>query len=113
MLCHHRGDQSCHYYGLSIYLSIQKKRIAGKISPSVHCVTYNLDELVKSLNSVFLVMLANPGSESGMTITCREPLGRMRGLFAVKIHPPHPCPLPPQGGEGTIFMSGGYKISLS
>jgi hypothetical protein len=28
-------------------------------------------------------------------------------FFTVKIHPPHPDPLPPLGGEGMIFMSGG------
>jgi hypothetical protein len=33
-------------------------------------------------------------------------------FFTVKIHPPHPDPLPPPGGEGMIFMSGGDQISV-
>jgi hypothetical protein len=33
-------------------------------------------------------------------------------FFTVKIHPPHPGPLPPLGGEGIIFMSGGDQIPV-
>jgi hypothetical protein len=33
-------------------------------------------------------------------------------VFTVKIHPPHPDPLPPPGGEGMIFMSGGDQIPV-
>jgi hypothetical protein len=33
-------------------------------------------------------------------------------FFTVKIHPPHPDPLPPLGGEGMIFMSGGDQIPV-
>jgi len=33
-------------------------------------------------------------------------------FFTVKIHPLHPDPLPPLGGEGMIFMSGGDQIPV-
>jgi hypothetical protein len=33
-------------------------------------------------------------------------------FFTVKIQPPHPDPLPPLGGEGMIFMSGGDQIQV-
>jgi hypothetical protein len=33
-------------------------------------------------------------------------------FFTVKIHPPHPDPLPPLGGEGMIFMIGGDQIPV-
>jgi len=35
-----------------------------------------------------------------------------RQSFTVKIHPPHPDALPPLGGEGMIFMSGGDQIPV-
>jgi hypothetical protein len=35
-----------------------------------------------------------------------------RQNFTVKIHPLHPDPLPPLGGEGMIFMSGGDQIPV-